>query len=244
MDPKNIESFLKFLRHDARIPLTHAYNLVCLFEECNDMPKPERDKFLIQAKEEIRRALDFQSSAMELFNEEPDMTAVRIDQPIMKALAYNSLSAAQKNIHVRFDRAGIIVKGNAFMLESIVRNLVANAIKFTPDGGSIIIDAGERGGMVYISVADTGKGLPDELFKNQDLLFSMSEDKVRNGTNGEKGSGTGLFFCRQFAEKMGGTIYASRLHNPVSEPVEAGENESMPDLEPAGTKFEFTVPIF
>jgi PAS domain S-box-containing protein len=90
-------------------------------------------------------------------------------------------------------------------LRTIFRNLVSNAIKFTPNGGSVSLKAyANDKGYVVVSVADTGIGMPDQIKKN---LFSISTKVSRPGTNNEPSTGLGLILCKELVEKHGGTIW-------------------------------------
>lgn len=97
---------------------------------------------------------------------------------------------------------------NAFadsnMVTTVIRNLVSNAIKFTPDGGVITISAVDLGNdLTEVSVRDTGVGIKEE---DKAKLFKLENQHTTLGTNQEKGTGLGLIMCREFVEKNGGTI--------------------------------------
>jgi len=106
------------------------------------------------------------------------------------------------------------------LLETAVRNLINNAIKFTPVGGSILIRASENQKMIILSVIDSGVGMNVEQVKN---LFNIEQTQSRYGTIGERGSGLGLVLCKEFVEKNRGIITVE------SEPGQ-------------GSTFSFTVP--
>ena len=86
---------------------------------------------------------------------------------------------------------------------TVFRNLVGNALKFTPEGGEVYFDAKMKGKVVHISVNDTGVGIPKDKF---DQLFSLSEKKSTWGTAGEKGLGLGLQLAYEFTEMNNGEI--------------------------------------
>ena len=104
------------------------------------------------------------------------------------------LNQAHKAIHVFAD---------ANMLKTIVRNLVSNAVKYTPEGGLVWIKTSQLGEMIEIDVSDNGTGISQEL-KNK--LFLPGEKKSMPGTANEKGTGLGLILCKEFIEKHGGQI--------------------------------------
>jgi signal transduction histidine kinase len=88
------------------------------------------------------------------------------------------------------------------MLQTIIRNLVSNAIKFTPAGGSIHITAGGNG-MIELAVRDTGIGMSAEMVAN---LFRIDIPTTRKGTGNETGTGLGLLLCQELAGKLNGKI--------------------------------------
>ncbi len=90
-------------------------------------------------------------------------------------------------------------------VKTILRNLMSNAIKFTPLNGSLTVDAKDTDdGYLLISVADTGIGMDQ---KTKDNLFQKFKNEPRWGTEGEKGIGLGLVITQEFVEKHGGTIW-------------------------------------
>jgi signal transduction histidine kinase len=113
------------------------------------------------------------------------------------------LDAAEiKNIRIQYDiPEDLTVLADAQMLESIMRNLVFNAVKFTPNGGQITIAAKENAAhTVEISVSDTGIGMDQTII---DKLFSLNDQANRKGTNGEPSTGLGLMICKDYIEKLG-----------------------------------------
>lgn len=96
-----------------------------------------------------------------------------------------------------------IVLAEADMINSVLRNLITNAIKFTPNGGSIDIDAEAGKSYLYVSITDTGIGMDK---KTLDTLFDIDSKKSRPGTNEEEGTGLGLILTKEFIEKNGGDI--------------------------------------
>jgi PAS domain S-box-containing protein len=108
------------------------------------------------------------------------------------------------------------------MIKTIIRNLVSNAIKFTPRGSKIEVMASKKLNTAEITVADHGVGMSNEV-KNS--LFKISDSRSLDGTEGEKGTGLGLILCSEFVEMNGGEIRVE------SEPGK-------------GSSFIFTVPLF
>lgn len=102
-----------------------------------------------------------------------------------------------------------------------MRNLLQNAVKFTPRSGSVKIGCRLVDDVVEISVTDTGIGMPAEKLND---LFSPGTKVSTRGTEGESGTGLGLILCKEFIKKHGGRIWVeSRIG--------------------AGTTFYFTLPL-
>lgn len=90
------------------------------------------------------------------------------------------------------------------LLDTIFRNLLGNAIKFTPKGGTIQVDMEQNETMAVFCISDNGIGIPAEKLEH---LFDIRDQKTTRGTNNEKGSGLGLILVKEFVEKQGGTIW-------------------------------------
>ncbi len=116
-----------------------------------------------------------------------------------------SEQAAGKSI-----RISSLLSGNthswadANQIDIVVRNLISNAIKFTPDNGMITINAREANSHWEISVRDTGVGMTEEVRKQ---LFSENTHASTIGTQNEKGTGLGLSLCKEMVEKNQGQIW-------------------------------------
>ena len=115
-------------------------------------------------------------------------------------------SANKKGIEIRYDiPEGLEVSADAYMLASIMRNLVSNAVKFTVKSGNIVIGAKKvPGNAVEILVRDTGIGMRPKMVED---LFRLDIKTNRQGTEEEPSSGLGLILCKDFVEKHGGRLW-------------------------------------
>ena len=115
--------------------------------------------------------------------------------------------ADQKNIEIKFDyNDDLILFADPLMIETVLRNLINNAIKFTPEDGLIEITANQIDGQISICVKDSGIGISEEDVLN---LFLIDSTVKRKGTNNEDGSGLGLILCKEFVDKNNGTIWVN-----------------------------------
>lgn len=152
------------------------------------------------------------------FNPEPFPLAIEIASTFELVLD----AADKKTIRLTLDiPEDMHIKADAQMFESLMRNLLFNAIKFTPKGGEITVTAKILPDhFAEISIADTGIGMSNDLM---DKLFRLDEQTHRKGTEGEPSTGLGLMICKDFIEKHGGRIW-----------VESTEGQ--------GSTFYFTIP--
>jgi PAS domain S-box-containing protein len=98
---------------------------------------------------------------------------------------------------------GTIVYADKHMIDTVIRNLTSNALKFTHPGGLIAIAATTKGPTVEVSISDTGTGIPKE---DLSKLFQIDVKYSNVGTAGEEGTGLGLILCKDLVEKNGGKI--------------------------------------
>ena len=121
-------------------------------------------------------------------------------------------NAAQKSIHINQEISiQSPVYGDKGMLSTILRNLLSNALKFTPDGGNIQIIVHVSSTEVSVSIKDSGIGMKPALIEK---LFRIDSSYTQPDTKGERGTGLGLVICKEFVDKHKGRI------NIESEPGE------------------------
>ncbi|OQX79874.1 MAG: hypothetical protein B6D64_04110 [Bacteroidetes bacterium 4484_276] len=108
----------------------------------------------------------------------------------------------------------ISVSADQFMLATIIRNLISNAIKFTPVGGSIIINSTNNPQSVVCSIIDTGIGMDETTRKK---IFDVGSTQSTKGTNGETGTGLGLMIAYEFTNLMQGKLWVESKPGEGSE---------------------------
>jgi len=107
------------------------------------------------------------------------------------------------------------------MIDTVLRNLLTNAIKFTPKGGTVTIKLEKDKAFANVSVIDSGIGMSEAEIRK---LFQADNLVIKAGTSGETGSGLGLLLCKEFVERCGGKLSVhSKLHK--------------------GSTFSFTLPL-
>ncbi len=131
-------------------------------------------------------------------------TTIVLQDSISRNVKLQKNKAACKEIEIVADvDDNLLVFADRNMLDTILRNLISNAIKFTEDSGTVRVTAEQiEDKLVEISVADTGIGIkPEDIEK----LFRIHADRTY-GTANERGNGLGLVLCKDLVEKCGGTI--------------------------------------
>lgn len=91
------------------------------------------------------------------------------------------------------------------MLNTVIRNLTSNAIKFTPSGGTVTFKVSRDEKVACLEISDTGVGMSK---KQVEILFEIDKNKSTKGTNAEPGTGLGLVLCKEFVVKNSGKIWA------------------------------------
>ncbi len=131
---------------------------------------------------------------------------MRVDYLVQQAIRLYASQAADKKIALR---AGLLTDAPVFadanMIDSVIRNLVSNAIKFTPSGGAVTITMLNAGNWVQVEVKDSGVGIPPEMIEQ---LFQVGSNFSTLGTEQERGTGLGLLLCKELVSLNGGKIWA------------------------------------
>ena len=148
---------------------------------------------------------------------------IYLNYQINKQIESSNEAAERKNISLSCEfENDIFVFVDENMIKTVLRNLISNAIKFSPKKGKVLIRAISKDKFAEISVVDNGIGITPENVKK---LFRTDAHYTVKGTENEPGTGLGLILCKEFVEKNGGEIK-----------VYSEENK--------GSKFIFTLPLF
>jgi ligand-binding sensor domain-containing protein/signal transduction histidine kinase len=130
---------------------------------------------------------------------------IKLSEPINEEFSLLNEIADEKNIELKtFIPNDLMITADINMLKTIMRNLISNAIKFTHKGGKVEVSATIDSKNVEISVSDNGLGMTKDTMVK---LFRIDVSLSTSGTANEKGTGLGLFLCKEFVEKHGGKIW-------------------------------------
>jgi len=125
---------------------------------------------------------------------------------ITESISMVNESAKNKEIRISCEiQEELDVYVDSNILQAVLRNLISNAVKFTPKGGEISLAAKPSGNkLIELSITDSGIGMNAVMLDN---LFEINNNSNRQGTEGEPSSGLGLILCKDFVEKLGGEIW-------------------------------------
>lgn len=223
------DKFFSIISHDLRSPVSSLLSFTGLLSD-------EQSRFTLDEYKHYNRAIH--KSVQTIFNLLENLLEWSILQQekvkfqpkdtllgqFMEKLNEQVLEITQqKNIKLTMKYpADLHFKADNNMLNSIFRNLISNAVKFTPEGGTVNLEVSSTDpSFILFKVQDTGIGMDAELVGK---LFRIDEKVNRPGTNNEPSSGLGLILCKEFVELHGGKIW-----------VESQEGR--------GSTFYFTIPI-
>jgi PAS domain S-box-containing protein len=222
------DKFFNIVAHDLKNPFTSLLgSSELLYENINDLDtKNIHDLALIlhdSAKSGyaiLLNLLDWSRSQTGLLkiNSEKLNLRILIDENICAL----QLPATNKQIEIYNEvNEDIYVFADKNMINTILRNLLNNALKFTYKSGKVIVNKEIYGHEVIVSVKDNGIGIPEDKI---DSLFHIEVKNSMPGTENELGTGLGLKLSKEFVEKLGGRIW-----------VESSSNQ--------GSEFRFTIPL-
>ncbi len=198
---------LSIISHDMRAPFTNIQGYLHLLTqvEIDSKERQEAEKELLHATDQT---IEMLSNLLNWSRSQMEGAVINLVEADLHTIIHNTLEiqktlAAQKQIELSYQvNNSIKVLADANMLQLVVRNIVNNAIKFTPKGGMINIETQVLADACKIIVTDNGTGIdPDK----KQSLFSMTSGSTF-GTNNEKGVGLGLPLCKEFMERQGGHI--------------------------------------
>jgi len=205
--------FFSILAHDLKNPfhtvMGYSYLLSNDYEQFTEK---ERRKFATDINHSSNNIFRLLENLLEWSKSQTGRLVFTPRDIEFKRILENSVSvlrsvANQKNIRIEFSfDDDLSLFADPQMIETVLRNLINNAIKFTPENGLIEISANRTEDRISICVKDSGIGISEEETRN---LFQIDSTVKRKGTNNEDGSGLGLILCREFVRKNNGTIWVN-----------------------------------
>ncbi|MFH0736666.1 MAG: PAS domain-containing sensor histidine kinase [bacterium] len=222
------DKFFSIIAHDLRSPFTTLIGYTEIIEE--DFENFSREEL----KESIHTIYNTSKKIFSLLENllswariqtgrmPFNPTSIKLFEVCTEIISLFEENAKAKSIFLNsMVKRDILVFADSNMIDTVIRNLVSNALKFTPQNGSITISAIQKENFIEVSIIDTGNGIKET---NLNKLFKIDEHVTTLGTNDEKGSGLGLILCKELVETNGGKIFVESTLN-------------------VGSRFYFTLPV-
>lgn len=229
------DKFFSIIAHDLKNPFAGFLGLTqILANDLNTFSLEELQTFGKNLNKSAKNLYILLENLLEWSRMQNDTIQFNPDMCVFAYLVKQNLDIANENIQkkqltiINNIPNAMMLNIDVSMINSVLRNIIANAIKFTPRNGTIEIGieesypGNEQPEYLTIYVKDSGIGIPQEMV---DKLFKIEERVSRLGTEGESSTGLGLLLCKEFIHKHDGRIW-----------VESEEG--------VGTKFCFTLPIY
>jgi PAS domain S-box-containing protein len=219
--------FLASMSHELRTPLNAIVGFSDLLaEETAGALNPKQKRFVGHVRNGATHLLALINDILDLSKIEAGQLEVFPENVSLQRSLTEVLSLVQpltdkREIALNITREDLTVYADGVRLKQVLYNLLSNAVKFTPELGSISVEAHAEGGQVHISVSDTGVGIRKE---DQAVIFDEFRQVGESAKGIKEGTGLGLAITRKLVEQQGGAIAVA------SEPGK-------------GSRFTFTIPV-
>lgn len=223
------DKFFTIIAHDLKNPFNTVIGLSELLIERYDTYDSNKIKeFIGQINKFSNNAYNLLEDLLKWAKSQTGRMEVKPEKVDVFELAVENIDLFQEKAEkkgVKIDtniKMGLFAYIDRNMINTVLRNLISNSVKFTNSGDIINIEAKSINEHIEIIVSDTGIGVPEENLKK---IFKIDSHLSTQGTADEIGTGLGLIISREFVEKNGGTINVN-------------------SKEGNGTQFMFTVPVY
>jgi signal transduction histidine kinase/uncharacterized protein HemY len=217
---KQKDKFFSIIAHDLRGPFNGFLGLTeLLAEDIDDMEKDEIQFAAVNMRSSANNLNLLLENLLEWSRMEQGLIPFNPQENILSPVvnecrATLEIATNKKEIEIQTiisEETNIYADNN--ILHAVIRNILSNAVKFTPKGGTIIIQGTEDDKNTTISIKDSGIGMNAKILEN---LFQLDVKTNRKGTDDEPSSGLGLILCKEFVEKHGGKIWVESEENKGS----------------------------
>jgi signal transduction histidine kinase len=205
------DKLFSIMAHDLRSPLGSMMKLSeLLVDNIKDFSTDELMEVSVTLNKSASQTFQLLNdllawSAVQMGRSDRKKEFFSVAEGISENIVLCSPAAEKKSISIvaEIDPA-LKVFADKFAVHTVLRNLVNNAIKFTPHHGTIVLKAEQNDNFVKISVSDNGVGIPEA---RQNKIFRIDAVNSSPGTDGEKGTGFGLILCKDLVERNNGAIW-------------------------------------
>ena len=206
------DKFFSILAHDLKSPFSGLIGLLkMLYEDSYDFSEDEKSEIIRLLYETSKNVYSLLENLLEWSRLKRGLTDFNPQLLSPKEILISIIQLVNSNVKLKeieiIDNIPeeITINADSLMINTVLRNLVSNALKFTNKNGKIIVKASKSDDETVVSVNDTGIGMDDEM---KDNLFKIAKKITRPGTEGEKSTGLGLILCSELIKKHNGKIWA------------------------------------
>jgi signal transduction histidine kinase len=204
------DTFFSIIAHDLRGPLGNLYHLgEVLWQEHDKIDKDKQKELLESLVEDAKKTFNLLDNLLKWASSNSGNIVynpqnIKINKIVTENFNNYSVKAKAKNISLKNSMNETIeLNADYEMVNTIIRNLISNAIKFTPEKGQIEALSRETTDKLEVGISDSGVGISPEILPK---LFKIDSNISTPGTKQEEGSGLGLKLCKELIEKNMGEI--------------------------------------
>lgn len=217
MVDKMKSDFFSSMSHELRTPLTSIKEGISLLQDgAGGAISDKQKRLLVILSEESKRLIELVNSVLDLSKMEAGMMTYTFEKTSLAPLIEKTMmemgplvEAKKITLEARIDKELPAIKMDRERILQALRNLIGNAVKFTPEGGNVRISAKHVNGEVKVSVADTGTGISKEnlatIFEKFQQAYLKSSDQSKGMM---KGTGLGLAIVKHIVTAHGGKVWA------------------------------------
>nr|WP_152426542.1 tetratricopeptide repeat protein [Cesiribacter andamanensis] len=223
------DKFFSIISHDLKGPLNSLTSFAGLLINHTDaLSKDEIKMLATDLDKSIKNLLSLLNNLLEWSRSQSGNLDIKVEPLDVRELVYANAELLQRTAENKeitlHTRVPANLKGFADknQMNTVLRNLISNALKFTEKGGSVEVEVNEWKDAIEVAVRDSGVGMSPAVLAK---LFKIEHKYSTPGTANESGTGLGLMLCKEFVERSGGMI-------------------SVESQEGKGSTFRFTIPKY
>jgi two-component system, OmpR family, phosphate regulon sensor histidine kinase PhoR len=218
------DEFIAVISHELRTPLASVYGAAVTLEE-RSVDDEMRQRLLGVIRRESKRLATVVNDVLwasrleaKKATAEPEFCDAAL---VVREAAARAAEIAPANVSIVADGESATVHVAPEQLRMVLANLIDNAVKYSPQGGTVEVGVEQHNGAARFSVSDQGIGVPEE---ERERIFDKFIRLDPEMSRGIGGTGLGLYICRELVVQMGGTIWVSAN-------------------KPQGSTFTFEIPV-
>ncbi|MGH9549931.1 MAG: sensor histidine kinase, partial [Terriglobales bacterium] len=205
------EELVAMLTHDLRSPLTAIKGSLEMLQVESDHQNERMQRLVNLAERNSVRMMSLIDDLLDIQKIKSGMMQIGMEQVCLAEIFEEVIGSVsdwiiEHDIHLNVQDTDLFVTGDHGKLTRVVFNLVSNAIKFSPSGGTIALSAKKSGDQIEVTVSDEGPGIPQDMLQ---AVFERFQQVDNNDTRAKGGSGLGLAVCQAIITLHGGAIWVT-----------------------------------